>query len=119
MELAEQAHSDPNAEILPSDIRYAAGQSNNQRLAYYLSKQPDMVDASDGSGWRPIHEAARGGNLAGLQLLIDSGSDLNARTGRGGSGGTALWWALQRYGEESDVVRFLRSYDAPEDGPDL
>lgn len=119
LERAKQVHSDSNADILPSDIRYVAGQSKNDLLAHYLSKQPDMVDASDGSGWRPIHEAARGGNLAGLQLLIDSGSDLSARTGRAGTGGTALWWALQRHGEESDVVRFLRSYDAPEDGPEL
>ncbi|KAL3769927.1 hypothetical protein ACHAWO_001875 [Cyclotella atomus] len=106
-------------EILPSDVRNVASLGKNDLLAYYIAEHPGMVDASDGSGWRPIHEAARGGNLAGVQLLIDSGSDLSARTGRGGSGGTALWWAVQRYGEESDIVRLLRSYDAPEDGPEL
>ena len=106
-------------EILPSDVRHVASLGKNDLLAYYIAENPNMVDASDKSGWRPIHEASRGGNLAGVQLLIDTGSDLSARTGRGGSGGTALWWAVQRYGEESDVVRLLRSYGAPEDGPEL
>jgi ankyrin repeat protein len=120
LSLAKQVVSpDSPSEILPSDIRFVAGRGKNDLLAHYISQQPDMVDASDGSGWRPIHEAARGGNLAGIQLLIDSGSDLSARTGRGGNGGTALWWAIQRYGEDSDVVRLLRSYGAPDDGPEL
>ena len=120
LEQAKEATSDSvKSEILPSDIRFVASQGKNALLAHYITRKPDMVDASDGSGWRPIHEAARGGNLAGLKLLIDSGSDLSARTGRTGGGGTALWWAIQRYGEDSDVVRLLRSYDAPEDGPEL
>ena len=120
LEQARDATSESvKSEILPSDMRFVASQGKNALLAHYITQKPDMVDASDGSGWRPIHEAARGGNLAGLKLLIDSGSDLSARTGRTGGGGTALWWAVQRYGENSDVVRLLRSYDAPEHGPEL
>eukprot|EP00956_Cyclotella_meneghiniana_P031917 scaffold85532_cov23-Cyclotella_meneghiniana.AAC.2 len=111
------APSDNDA--LPSEIRFAAGRGKNDLLAHYISTHPDTIDTSDATGWRPIHEASRGGNLAGVQLLIDSGADLSAKTGRSGSGGTALWWAIQRYGEDSDVVRLLRSYNAPEDGPEL
>ncbi|KAL3797148.1 hypothetical protein HJC23_000486 [Cyclotella cryptica] len=118
LQLAKQLILDSTTDIFPSDIRFVSGRGKNDLLAHYITTRPDMVDASDGSGWRPIHEAARGGNLAGLQLLIDSGCDLNAKTGRGGNGGTALWWAIQRYGEEHDVVRLLRSYGAPADGPD-
>jgi hypothetical protein len=29
-----------------------------------------------------------------------------------------LWWAIQRYGENHDVVSLLRSHNALEAGPD-
>ncbi|KAL7485913.1 hypothetical protein ACHAW6_011508 [Cyclotella cf. meneghiniana] len=119
LQLAKHVNLDSNpTDILPSDVRFVAGRGKNDLLAHYITTRPDMIDASDGSGWRPIHEAARGGNRGGVQLLIDLGCDLGARTGRGGNGGTALWWAIQRYGEEHDVVRLLRSHGAPSNGPD-
>ena len=80
-----------DSEFLASDVRFAAAREKNELLAQYISKEPEMIDASDASGWRPIHEAARGGNIVGVQLLINAGCDLTARTGRGRNGGTALW----------------------------
>mmetsp|Transcript_12669 Transcript_12669/g.22187 ORF Transcript_12669/g.22187 Transcript_12669/m.22187 type:complete len:585 (+) Transcript_12669:1-1755(+) len=106
-----------NPDFLPSDVRFAAGRLKNDLLAHYISASPEMVDASDRSGWRPIHEAARAGNVAGVQLLVSAGCDLTSRTGRTGKGGTALWWAIQRFGEDHRVVRLLRSHGALEDGP--
>mmetsp|Transcript_18537 Transcript_18537/g.40103 ORF Transcript_18537/g.40103 Transcript_18537/m.40103 type:complete len:797 (+) Transcript_18537:94-2484(+) len=106
-----------DSEFLASDVRFAAAREKNELLAQYISKEPEMIDASDASGWRPIHEAARGGNIVGVQLLINAGCDLTARTGRGGNGGTALWWATQRYGEDNDVVKLLKAHGAPNSGP--
>lgn len=114
--LATQVAAD-NPDFLPADVRFAAGRLKNDLLAYYISAAPEMVDASDRGGWRPIHEAARAGNLAGVQLLISAGCDLTSRTGRAGKGGTALWWAIQRFGEDQEVVQFLRSNGALEAGP--
>ena len=118
MELANEITlEDP--EFIAADVRFAAGRIKNDLLAHYVAVMPDMVDASDGSGWRPIHEAARSGNVAGVQLLVSAGCDLTSRTGRGGKGGTALWWALQRYGESHDVVKLLRAHGAPDTGPEM
>ncbi len=125
LELANQAREmsreivleDPD--FIASDVRFAAGRLTNDLLAYYISVMPEMMDAKDGSGWSPIHEAARAGNVGGVQLLISAGADVSLRTGRGGKGGTALWWAIQRYGEDHDVVKLLRAHGAPEIGPHL
>ncbi|KAL9181528.1 hypothetical protein ACHAXT_010333, partial [Thalassiosira profunda] len=116
-EAMEQAKDVATPVALPSDIRNAAGRSQNDMLAHYISASPHMIDASDRSGWRPIHEAARAGNLAGVQLLVSAGVDLSSRTGRAGNGGTALWWAVQRFGEDHDIVRLLRHHGAQEAGP--
>ncbi|KAL7543593.1 hypothetical protein ACHAXR_012887 [Thalassiosira sp. AJA248-18] len=116
VELSKQIAAD-NSDFLPSDVRFAAGRLKNDLLAHYISTSPEMVDASDRSGWRPIHEAARAGNLAGVELLVSAGSDLTSRTGRTGKGGTALWWAVQRFGEDHSVVQLLRSHGALEAGP--
>ncbi len=116
VELSKEIAAD-NPDFLPSDVRFAAGRVKNELLVHYISMPPEIVDVADRSGWRPIHEAARAGNLAGVQLLVEDGCDLTSRRGRAGKGGTALWWAVQRYGEDHDVVRLLRSHGALEDGP--
>jgi len=100
-----------------SDVRFAASKWQNDLLAYYISEMPVWIDASDAGGWRPLHEAARAGNLVGIELLISAGCDISSRTGRSGNGGTALWWAMQRYGEHHDVVALLRFHNALEAGP--
>jgi ankyrin repeat protein len=43
------------------------------------------VNARNVAGLTPLHFAALGGNLAALQMLVDNGADLSART-------TALYW---------------------------
>ncbi|KAL3762873.1 hypothetical protein ACHAWU_001020 [Discostella pseudostelligera] len=100
-----------------ADVRIAAARSENELLAQYISSSPEMIDASDRGGWRPIHEAVRAGNLIGIQLLINAGCELTSRTGRTANGGTALWWAIQRFGEDHSIVQLLRSHGALEAGP--
>jgi len=106
--------------FVANDVRAAASDMNkNDLLAYYIASTPEWIDASDRRGWRPIHESARAGNLAGIELLISAGCDLSSRTGRTGNGGTALWWAIQRFGEDHSVVHLLRSHGALDIGPEI
>ena len=104
--------------FMASDLRNAARRGQNDLLAYYISEMPIWIDAPDASGWRPLHEAARAGNLVGIELLISAGCDPSSRTGRNGNGGTALWWAIKQYGENHDAVSLLRFHNALEVGPD-
>ena len=104
--------------FMAADVRYAASKGQNDLLAYYISERPNWIHAKDRNGWLALHEAARAGNLVGVELLVSAGCDLSSRTGRNGNGGTALWWALQQYGENHDVVSLLRSHNALEAGPE-
>ena len=115
----EEAQQVEDEDFRASDLRFAASRGQNSLLAYYISEMPQWINSPDAGGWCPLHEAARAGNLVGIELLISSGCDTTSRTGRSGNGGTALWWALQRFGENHDVVALLRSYNALEDGPEI
>jgi len=82
------------------------------------------------NGWQPLHEAARGGHLDILKLLLEIDDnrddnlqnnnertvrrrgnklkvDINSRTNNG-KGCTALWLAEENHGEDSDVSQLLR-----------
>ncbi|KAL7521369.1 hypothetical protein ACHAWX_006044 [Stephanocyclus meneghinianus] len=84
----------------------------------------------DMNGWQPLHEAARGGHLEILKLLLEIDDnrddnlqhnnertvrrrgnklkvDINSRTNNG-KGCTALWLAEEIHGADSDVSRLLR-----------
>jgi ankyrin repeat protein len=76
----------------------------------------DMIHARDENDWQAIHEAARGGHLDVLKLLIEAGADLNAITK---GGGTALDWARSELEEGHPVIEYLESLGAEEGEGDL
>ena len=49
--------------------------------------------------------------------MVENGADINKKTN--GSGGTALWWAKQKHGDEHPVIEYLESIGALAIGPDL
>lgn len=73
----------------------------------------------DVNDWQPLHEAARGGHVDVLKLLLEINDnqtsrgnklkiDINART-NGDRGCTALWLAEQNHGADSAVSQLLRN----------
>lgn len=50
------------------------------RLKQLISKSPDLLNAADVNGWRPIHHAAAKGWTRLIDFLVESGGDVNART---------------------------------------
>jgi prolyl 4-hydroxylase len=84
----------------------------------HIQKKKEVVNERDENGWTPLHEGARGGHLEVVKLLVANGADLTARTGKD-EGGTALWWAKQSNGEDSEVVKFLEEIGALDVGPEL
>lgn len=73
----------------------------------------------------PLHEAVRDGNLEVIELLLNRGADINARTGRNGDGGSALHLAMEYHREdeddeeESEIELFLKKHNAKLVEPDL
>jgi len=96
----------------------AAAQNNLEELARIAAEDRRSLVAKDRNGWQPIHEAARGGHLDSLELLLENGADLNARTHKG-NGVSPLRIAREALGNEHAVVKFLEDLGAEEFGPEL
>lgn len=82
-----------------------------------VKKKKELITAKDKNGWTPLHEGARGGHLEVVRYLVENGADVNAITDNGG--GTALYYARQKFEDDHPVVAFLESLGAVEIGPDL
>lgn len=95
----------------------AAQIGNVDLLEQWLKQDPQSANARDANGWTPMHEAARGGHVETIKLLVKHGADVNAKTF--GDGGTALYLAKQAHGAEHPVIDFLESIGALEAGPEL
>lgn len=52
-------------------------------------------------------QAARGGNIEIIKILLDHGADIDART-EWGEGHSTLRVAMQFHDQESDIVQFLK-----------
>ena len=72
----------------------------------------------DEEGWQLIHEGAANGHKGLVELLVDHGADINART-HGGRGVSPLFVAEKNYGGSHQIVKYLKSLGALSLGPDL
>ena len=52
-----------------------------------------------------------------VRYLVENGADVNAFTGD--SGGTALFYAKQKFEDDHPIIAYLESLGAVEIGPDL
>ena len=84
----------PKIEGFPTDMHRAA-RGNITWLRKLVKQHPEMINAPDNNGWQPIHEAARADAQDCVQLLIENGANINART-NSGRGGSPLHWAKSK-----------------------
>jgi len=94
------------------DFLIAVIRGNDIQVAQYIVARRDLMDGADENGFRGIHEAVRYGHLNTIQLLINAGTDVNARTGKHGRGWSPLGLAVERYDEDSPVIRMLLRHGA-------
>ncbi len=59
---------------------YAIEKDDIEFAKNILVSYPDIVHSTDGDGWYPIHHCANSGTRQMLDLLIEKGSDIDART---------------------------------------
>uniref|UniRef100_A0A7S2YK33 Uncharacterized protein n=2 Tax=Entomoneis paludosa TaxID=265537 RepID=A0A7S2YK33_9STRA len=88
----------------------AAGGSLS-RFKEAVDENPELLFQKDSNGWKPIHEAARGGHVKVLQYMIDKGVDVNDRT-NDGKGASPLWWTLQYFPDNHPAAELLRRHGA-------
>ena len=80
------------------------------------SEDTGMFHVKDPNGWLPLHEAARGGFVEIIEILLEHDVDINARPNNG-LGGTALWWSDNAHGVNSAVSQLLRKKGAKSIAP--
>jgi ankyrin repeat protein len=91
-----------------TEAHVAAMHNDVTELRRLLHEQMHLAESRDTNGWTALHEAARGGHAEAIQVLLDAGADINARTrGRDGlTGGSVLYWAIE-HGANPKVLRLL------------
>mmetsp|Transcript_32052 Transcript_32052/g.73730 ORF Transcript_32052/g.73730 Transcript_32052/m.73730 type:complete len:305 (-) Transcript_32052:117-1031(-) len=100
------------------DINTAAAMGDLKTLEMIINKDKTAIHHKDQNGWMALHEGVRSGHVAVAKRLLEAGADLNVRTNHG-QGGSALWWAVQAHGENSEMVNFLKSQGAQNLEPEL
>lgn len=94
----------------------AARDGDIESLKGIVDIMEDFVDKKDSNGWTPLHEGARGGNKGVVELLVENGADINAKTNNGES---PLWWVEKAHGKDHPLIAFLRELGAIKLGPEL
>ena len=89
-----------------------------KRLEKIAAEDKEKLHLPDVNGWKPIHEAARGGQKGVLQMLVEHGADVNEGANFG-SGGSPLYLATQSLGEDHPAVDYLISLGADYVTPEL
>jgi hypothetical protein len=64
---------------------------------------------ADHNGWKPLHEASRGGHADVVEYLLNEGAKVNERTNFN-VGGNALYWAQKNPKKNAKVIALLENY---------
>ena len=107
--------------ILPPGAHLAAKTGKADELKEELENNRDsskLLNERDEKGYTILHQGVTSGNMEVVELLIDHGAELNART-YGGYGETPLRIAEKEFGEKHPIVRYLKSLGALSLGPEL
>ncbi|KAL3793027.1 hypothetical protein HJC23_003035 [Cyclotella cryptica] len=99
------------------EVAHAASVGDMDILSYYATANKDLLHKEDVNGWKPIHEAARGGHQNAIELLIKYGARVNDRAGRYGP--SVLSLVVQNHGRDHPLVNYLTNLGALEIGEEL
>jgi len=72
------------------------------------NKRSELFKA-DANGWKPLHEAARGGHADVVEYLLMEGAKVNERTNNN-RGGNALYFAKKYPKDNAKVIKLLEEY---------
>ena len=92
-----------------TEAHQTVGRQDYGLLTKILDAQGDLVHAADENGWLPLHESAVGSSEAIVELLIERGSNVNAKTK---DGRTALQLAKHYKGVDHPFVEMLEKAGA-------
>lgn len=95
-----------------TEAHQAASAGDFESLQNIIVKNPSLITVRDKNGWTPLMEAVRRGDLDSVAFLLERGSEMNARYGSNGDGGSVLFLAKTFHGDNHPVVSLLESRGA-------
>lgn len=106
--------------MLPPDAHIAAKEGAIDKLEKELKgvNSKEILTERDQNGFQVLHQGVVGGNQDVVELLVNAGADINART-HGGYGETPLRMAEKLYGNLHPLVEYLKQRGALSIGPEL
>ena len=95
------------------EVAHAAATGDVDGIARFAANHnhQDLLHQKDSNGWQPIHEAARGGHLNVVQLLVEHGADINERTNFG-EGSSLVELVLDNHGHDHPLLDYLEELGA-------
>ena len=96
------------------EVAHAAAVGDMDILSYYATTKKELLHKKDVNGWKPIHEAARGGHQDVVDFLIKYGASVNDRAGNYGP--SVLSLVVQNHGRDHPLVDYLTKLGALEIG---
>lgn len=91
------------------DSFQAAQTGNLSALKEIAKNKRSELFKADANGWKPLHEAARGGHADVVEYLLMEGAKVNERTNNN-RGGNALYFAKKDPKDNAKVIKVLEEY---------
>lgn len=85
----------------------AARKGDVKKLKALLGQDPKLVNERDANGDTPLHQAVLHGQVAAVQLLLDSGADANAKNTYGAYLPGDYWGVIGGSKTQADPVKIL------------
>lgn len=92
-------------------VHSAAADGDIGALKEIALKNRSELFKKDLNGWRPLHEAARGGRYEVVEYLLKEGAQINERT-NDDIGASPLWWAERKPEQNKKAIEVLKKYGA-------
>lgn len=103
--LIQNFMGDPAREIvMPPATEHPMSANMGPKLEEFLTENPGEVTGSDDEGWTMLHHQALAGSVTSVQILLQRGADVSARTNDGRTAAD-----LARGPGWDEVVRLLES----------
>jgi prolyl 4-hydroxylase len=92
-------------------VHSAAADGSVAVLKEIAQKNRSELFKKDRNGWRPLHEAARGGQGEAVEYLLKEGAQINERT-NDDAGASPLWWAERKPEQNKKAIEILKKHGA-------
>jgi prolyl 4-hydroxylase len=97
-----------------TELHHHSLSGDYEKAKLSLDQHEDLINVRDENGWSALHEAVRSGATDIVKLLIERGAEMNARTGKRGSGESALAMAKKYLGQNHAITKHLQEMGAME-----